>query len=274
MPRRSTPADRQGQTTEPVSFSPGPWPGGSGITEASRKASCSDFSPSRRGAACWLPRSGAAAVTRPARALISRRASSRSRWSRGVRPLGQAALDRGGAHQVHGGGRDHLDGGHLGDVAGLLRAGGGVLRGIGCLGVHAGSLSDRPAVSSIRPDLVGVSGRAQRAREAEQQPLPPASTARDHVTSPSPGPRSARLAVPQPPGATPRSGSCTPHDITRRACGPDWLGSPAPRAPTVTRGLSSSPGRSRDGQPRRPHQRASHQRPHPGPGSAVGWPQW
>jgi hypothetical protein len=23
-----------------------------------------------------------------------------------------------------------------------------------------------------------------------------------------------------------------------------------------------------------PHQRTSYQRPHPGPGSAVGWPQW
>ena len=123
--------------------------------------------------------------------------------------------------------------------------------GFGCLGVHAGSLSDRPAVSSTRPDLVGVSGRAQRAREAEQQPLPPASTARDHVTSPSPGSRSARLAVPQPSGCD-RHEAAAAHRVTSRGVPavPDWLGSPAPRAPTVARGLSSSPGRSRDGQPR------------------------
>ena len=83
-PRLTRPARQGGrvrQTTEPVSFSPGPWPGGSWITEASRNASWSDFSPSRRGAACWLPRSGALAVTSPASAVISRRASSRSRCS-------------------------------------------------------------------------------------------------------------------------------------------------------------------------------------------------
>ena len=37
--------------TGPVYFSPGPWPGSSGTTDASRKASCSDFRPSRSGAA-------------------------------------------------------------------------------------------------------------------------------------------------------------------------------------------------------------------------------
>ena len=111
---------RCAQTTEPVSFSPGPWPGWSWITDASRKASCRDLSPSRRGPACWLPRSGAAAVISPARALISRRASSRSRCSAASGALGQAALDRGGAHQVDGGRGDHLDRRHLGDVAGGL----------------------------------------------------------------------------------------------------------------------------------------------------------
>lgn len=59
-------------------FSPGPWPGSSGTTEASRNASCSDFSPSRSGAAWYEPISVALAVTSPASAWMSLRASSRS----------------------------------------------------------------------------------------------------------------------------------------------------------------------------------------------------
>src|SRR5665648_76578 len=66
------------QLTGPVQVSPGPSPGASGNGDASRKASCSDRSPSRSDRACWLPISGAAAVTRAARAVISLRASSRS----------------------------------------------------------------------------------------------------------------------------------------------------------------------------------------------------
>src|SRR5690606_19081352 len=59
----------------PVYFSPGPWPGASGTAEASRKAFCRDCRPSRRGAAC-TPRYSADAVTRPASAVMSLRASS------------------------------------------------------------------------------------------------------------------------------------------------------------------------------------------------------
>ena len=50
---------------------------------------------------------------------MSLRASSRSVWRRGV--VGEADLDGGGAHQVHRGGRDDLDGRHVGDVAGRRR---------------------------------------------------------------------------------------------------------------------------------------------------------
>ena len=48
-----------GQVTGPVHFSPGPLPIGSGMGDASRNASCSERSPSRRGRACVSPRSGA-----------------------------------------------------------------------------------------------------------------------------------------------------------------------------------------------------------------------
>ena len=40
-----------GYQTGPVYFSPGPWPGSSGATPASRNANCSVFSPSRTGPA-------------------------------------------------------------------------------------------------------------------------------------------------------------------------------------------------------------------------------
>ena len=66
------------QLTGPVHFSPGPLPIGSGITDASRKASWSERSPSRSDRACMSLISGAPAVMRPARALMSLRASSRS----------------------------------------------------------------------------------------------------------------------------------------------------------------------------------------------------
>ena len=102
-----------GQLTGPVHFSPGPLPRVRD-RDASRNASCSERSPSRSGRACMSPSSGAAAVTRPARALMSLRASSRS--SLGVRVVGEAALDGGGAQQVHGDGVDDLDGGDVGDV--------------------------------------------------------------------------------------------------------------------------------------------------------------
>lgn len=59
-------------------FSPGPMPGASGMTDASRKASCTLRSPSLRLRACMSLISGAAAVISPARAVISLRASSRS----------------------------------------------------------------------------------------------------------------------------------------------------------------------------------------------------
>ncbi len=83
--------------TGPVNFSPGPWPGSSGTIEASRKASWSDFRPSRSGAAWKELISVALAVTRPARAVISLRASSRSLCSESglSRPrLTAAALSR------------------------------------------------------------------------------------------------------------------------------------------------------------------------------------
>src|SRR6478752_9804713 len=64
--------------TGPVYFSPGPCPGSSGAALDSRNANCSVFSPSRTGPACG-PRYSADAVTKPASAVISRRASSRSR---------------------------------------------------------------------------------------------------------------------------------------------------------------------------------------------------
>src|SRR5690606_31154580 len=52
----------RGQITEPVYFSPGPAPGASGIAEASRNASCTERSPSRRGRAWESLISGAPAV--------------------------------------------------------------------------------------------------------------------------------------------------------------------------------------------------------------------
>ena len=48
-PHQAVPAAQP--MTGPVNFSPGPCPGSSGTAEASRKASCSDFRPSRSGAA-------------------------------------------------------------------------------------------------------------------------------------------------------------------------------------------------------------------------------
>src|SRR5258705_4364037 len=66
-----------GYQTGPVYFSPGPCPGSSGAALDSRNASCSVLSPSRTGPACG-PRYSAEAVTNPASAVISRRASSRS----------------------------------------------------------------------------------------------------------------------------------------------------------------------------------------------------
>ena len=74
----------------------GPLPIGSG-REASRNASCSERSPSRSERACMSLISGAPAVMRPARALMSLRASSRSSCC-GVRVVGEADLDGGGAH--------------------------------------------------------------------------------------------------------------------------------------------------------------------------------
>src|SRR5712672_2467764 len=64
--------------TGPVYFSPGPCPGWSGAALDSRNANCSVFNPSRTGPACG-PRYSAEAVTNPASAVISLRASSRSR---------------------------------------------------------------------------------------------------------------------------------------------------------------------------------------------------
>ena len=131
---------RPGQTTEPVNFSPGPSPGASGNGEASRNASWSERSPSRSERACWLPMSGAEAVTSAASAVMSLRASSRSRKSAPA-PVGpvlrEPALDRRGAHQVDGGGRDDLDGGDVRDVAGGGRGGVGARAGL----AHAPILS-------------------------------------------------------------------------------------------------------------------------------------
>ena len=56
-------------------------PGRPGTGEASRNASWSERSPSRSDRACWLPMSGAEAVTSAASAVMSLRASSRSRKS-------------------------------------------------------------------------------------------------------------------------------------------------------------------------------------------------
>ena len=130
---RAAAAPRRLAQTGPVSFSPGPSPGASGLGEASRNARCSACSPSRSGAA-WTPRSGRAAVTRPGERgdelaglveVLRRRAL-----------LGQAALHGGGAHQVDRGGGDDLGGGHLGDVAGCeARAG---------VGAHPATLAGRP----------------------------------------------------------------------------------------------------------------------------------
>ena len=101
----------------PVYFSPGPWPGSSGAALDSRNANCSVLSPSRTGPACG-PRYSADAVTNPASAVISRRASSRSRCglSSGILRRQPELLGR-GAHQHHRRPGDHLDGGNLGQLA-------------------------------------------------------------------------------------------------------------------------------------------------------------
>ena len=102
----------------------------------------------------------------------------------------------------------------------------------------------------------------------EQQPLPPASTARGHGHGPvaGSGPPASRC---RSPGCDARGGSCTPRDSRGVPAVPDWLGSPAPRAPGA-RGLSSSPGRCRDDNRGDSHQRAPHQRPDPRPRGAAG----
>ena len=108
-------APGRAQLTGPVHFSPGPWPIASGMTDASRNASCSERSPSRSDRACMSLISGAPAVISPARALMSLRASSRSICSSGS--SASPTFDGGGAHEMHGRGRDDLDRRHLGDVA-------------------------------------------------------------------------------------------------------------------------------------------------------------
>ena len=69
--------------TGPVQRSPGPSPTASGMGDASRNARWTAVRPSRSGAACIDPRSGALVVTSAASALMSTRASARSA-SRGV----------------------------------------------------------------------------------------------------------------------------------------------------------------------------------------------
>ena len=108
--------------TGPVSFSPGPSPGASGTSEASRNASCRLRRPSRSGAAWWWPSRGAPAVDQ---------AGQRLDQGAGLvevpvlgQVLGEPEVHRGGAHQVQGGGRDDLEGRHVGDVAGGLGAAG------------------------------------------------------------------------------------------------------------------------------------------------------
>ena len=56
---------RGSQLTGPVHFSPGPWPIGSGMTDASRNASWSERRPSRSERACMSLISGAPAVMSP-----------------------------------------------------------------------------------------------------------------------------------------------------------------------------------------------------------------
>ena len=95
----------------------GPCRARSGNGEASRNASCTVRSPSRS-ARAWCRRGGERPLsTRPARASMSLRASSRS----SAHPVfGETDLHGGGAQQVHGDGVDHLDGRDLRDVPDLL----------------------------------------------------------------------------------------------------------------------------------------------------------
>src|SRR6185312_3137648 len=75
----------------------------------------------------------------------------------GVLALGEPALDRRGAHQVHGGGRDDLDGGYLRDVADVVGIAEGGVR-IGFRGTHAAKLfTDRLVLLSpcVRPETAG-----------------------------------------------------------------------------------------------------------------------
>ena len=143
--------------------------------------------------------SGAAAVTRPASALISRRASSRSRCSAASGPsasphLTAAALIRCTAAVV----MTSTAGTSAMSRVGLRRrpAAASVVvgrcpGGLGDSGAHAGSLADRPAVSIVgcpRPIRGDPRGPGV---QVKQHLLPPAST---HLRrSPGPGRRLRRM---------------------------------------------------------------------------------
>ena len=103
----------------PVYFSPGPLPISSGMADASRKASCSERRPSRRLRACWSPMCWRAGGDEAGEGVDE--LARLVEVGLVLRVVGQAALDGCRAHQVHGGGGDHLDRRDLGDVAGGAR---------------------------------------------------------------------------------------------------------------------------------------------------------
>ena len=86
-------ADRPAQTTDPVNFSPGPWPGGSGMTDASRNAAAATST--RRAAG---RRAGCPARGRRRRPACQRRDQAPGLVEvevvLGVVALGEAALPR------------------------------------------------------------------------------------------------------------------------------------------------------------------------------------
>ena len=117
------------QLTGPVHFSPGPLPISSGMGEASRKASCSERSPSRRLRACWSPMCGALGRDEPGEGVDQLARLVQVGLRRGV--VGEPALDGGGAHEVHCSGGDDLDSRDVRDVSrGLVDVRVGVLRGV------------------------------------------------------------------------------------------------------------------------------------------------
>jgi hypothetical protein len=144
-------------------------------------------------------------------------------------------------------------------------------------GGHAGSVIGRPVV------LTGCLKAAHRHSVQEKQAsrFHPRRQDRSSLQSQSPGSRSARLRRAPMVCRSRRAayGVCLP-PVIRGGFGWMHLVLTAPRAPQGEE-LFSSPAvdlklilSTLTDNKGEPHQRTSYQRPHPGPGSAVGWPQW